>query len=72
MNLSSSQVLTMEYVPGIKITDVEALEKAGFDRKLLANRLGQSYLMQLCQHGRLMYWLLLLCMLYLYDIDSIY
>lgn len=51
MNLSSSRVLSMQYLPGIKISDVAAIEKAGLDRKLLSSRLAQSYLLQLCKHG---------------------
>ena len=34
-NHSSKNVLTMEYVPGIKITNVEALEAKGIDRQKL-------------------------------------
>lgn len=41
----------MEYVPGIKINDIERIEAAGIDRKLLAKRSAESYLMQLCRHG---------------------
>lgn len=48
---SSSRVLTMEYVPGIKINDFDAIERAGIDRKLLARRSAESYLTQLLRHG---------------------
>lgn len=41
----------MEYVPGIKINDIAAIEKAGIDRSLLAKRSAESYLSQLCRHG---------------------
>ena len=51
MNMSSSRVLTMQYLPGIKVTDVKAMERAGYDRKVLAKRLAESYLIQLCEHG---------------------
>lgn len=34
-DLSSKNVLTMEYLPGIKITDIESLEEKGIDRKAL-------------------------------------
>ncbi len=34
-DLSSKNVLTMEYVPGIKITNIESLEEKGIDRKAL-------------------------------------
>lgn len=50
-DLTSSRVLTMEYVPGIKINDYEAIENAGLDRKLLAQRSAESYLTQLLRHG---------------------
>jgi len=41
----------MEFVPGIKINDIEKIEKAGIDRKLLAKRSAEAYLTQLCRHG---------------------
>lgn len=50
-DLTSERVLTMEYVPGIKINDYEAIEKAGLDRKVLASRSAESYLTQLLRHG---------------------
>ena len=49
--LTTSKVLTMEYVSGIKINDYEAIEKAGIDRNLLAKRSAESYLSQLLRHG---------------------
>jgi predicted unusual protein kinase regulating ubiquinone biosynthesis (AarF/ABC1/UbiB family) len=51
MNMSTSRVLTMEYLPGIKVSDKEGLQRAGFSPPLLARRLAESYLLQLCQHG---------------------
>lgn len=50
-DLTSSRVLTMEYVPGIKINDYESIERAGLDRVLLAQRSAESYLTQLLRHG---------------------
>ena len=41
----------MEYVPGIKINDIEAIERAGINRELLAQRSAESYLTQICRHG---------------------
>lgn len=41
----------MEYVQGIKINDVDAIEKAGVDRALLATRTAECYLEQLIRHG---------------------
>lgn len=49
--LTTPRILTMEYVPGIKINDYEAIERAGIDRKLLAERSAESYLTQLLRHG---------------------
>ncbi|KAI0562550.1 Protein kinase-like protein [Gracilaria domingensis] len=49
--LTTEKVLTMEYVPGIKINDYDALERAGLDRRLLAERSAESYLTQLLRHG---------------------
>lgn len=48
---TSERVLTMEYVPGIKINDYAAIERAGIDRHLLARRSAESYLSQLLRHG---------------------
>lgn len=49
--LTSKHVLTTEYVPGIKISDYDAIEKAGLNRGLLAQRSTESYLTQLLRHG---------------------
>jgi predicted unusual protein kinase regulating ubiquinone biosynthesis (AarF/ABC1/UbiB family) len=48
---ASPQVLTLEYVPGIKISHYEALEAAGLDRKLLARLGAKAYLHQLLNNG---------------------
>ncbi len=48
---ASPQVLTLEYVPGIKISHYEALEAAGLDRKLLAKLGAKAYLHQLLNNG---------------------
>jgi predicted unusual protein kinase regulating ubiquinone biosynthesis (AarF/ABC1/UbiB family) len=48
---TSSRVLALEYVPGIKITQYEALEAAGLDRKILARYGAQAYLLQLLDNG---------------------
>lgn len=41
----------MEYLEGIKINDVAAIEKAGVDRSLLSTRTAECYLEQLIRHG---------------------
>ncbi|MBW4689445.1 MAG: AarF/ABC1/UbiB kinase family protein [Komarekiella atlantica HA4396-MV6] len=48
---TTSRVLTLEYVPGIKISQYEALEAAGLDRKVIARQGAQAYLLQLLNSG---------------------
>lgn len=48
---TSPRVLTLEYMPGIKISHYEALEAAGLDRKELANLGAKAYLHQLLNDG---------------------
>ncbi|MBD2298303.1 AarF/ABC1/UbiB kinase family protein [Nostoc sp. FACHB-87] len=48
---ASPRVLTLEYLPGIKISQYEALEAAGLDRKLIARQGAQAYLHQLLNNG---------------------
>jgi predicted unusual protein kinase regulating ubiquinone biosynthesis (AarF/ABC1/UbiB family) len=48
---TSPRVLTLEYLPGIKISHYEALEAAGIDRKLVAQLGAKAYLQQLLNDG---------------------
>lgn len=48
---TSPRVVTLEYLPGIKISHYEAIEAAGLDRKLLANLGAKAYLQQLLNDG---------------------
>ncbi len=48
---ASPRVLTLEYLPGIKISHYEALEAAGLDRKALACMGARAYLQQLLNDG---------------------
>jgi predicted unusual protein kinase regulating ubiquinone biosynthesis (AarF/ABC1/UbiB family) len=48
---ASPHVLTLQYLPGIKISHYEALEAAGLDRKLLAQLGAKAYLQQLLNDG---------------------
>ncbi|MGQ9836506.1 MAG: ABC1 kinase family protein [Cyanobacteriota bacterium] len=48
---TSQRILTLEYLPGIKISDYEALTAAGLDRKVLARLGAESYLRQLLKDG---------------------
>jgi predicted unusual protein kinase regulating ubiquinone biosynthesis (AarF/ABC1/UbiB family) len=47
----SPRVLTLEYLPGIKISHYEAIEAAGLDRKSLACLGARAYLQQLLNDG---------------------
>ncbi|PNY09600.1 ABC transporter-like protein, partial [Trifolium pratense] len=48
---TTPQILTMEYVPGIKINKIEALDQLGVDRKRLGRYAVESYLEQILSHG---------------------
>ncbi|PSS36723.1 Protein kinase-like domain protein [Actinidia chinensis var. chinensis] len=48
---TTPQVLTMEYVPGIKINRTQALDQLGVDRQRLSRYAVESYLEQILSHG---------------------
>ena len=48
---TTSRVLTLEYIDGIKISHISKLTDAGLDRKLIARRLAASYFKQIFNHG---------------------
>jgi predicted unusual protein kinase regulating ubiquinone biosynthesis (AarF/ABC1/UbiB family) len=48
---STGRVLTMEYVPGTKISDVEELDTRRLDRSALAETLQRSYLKMIIEDG---------------------
>lgn len=48
---TSPRVVTLEYLPGIKISHYEAIETAGLDRKTLAQLGAKAYLQQLLNYG---------------------
>lgn len=50
-NMTAQRVVTMEFVPGVKINNLEEIDRRGIDRKLLAKRSAEAYLTQLCRHG---------------------
>lgn len=50
-DLTSGRVLTIEWIDGIKISDVEALKSAGHDLPLLASRLVLAFLTQAISRG---------------------
>ena len=48
---STSKVLTMEFIEGIKINDLKKLQHAGLDRKIIARRLADAYMKQIFEFG---------------------
>lgn len=48
---TTPQILTMEYVPGIKINKIQALDQLGVDRQRLGRYAVESYLEQILSHG---------------------
>ncbi|MFM5983671.1 MAG: ABC1 kinase family protein [Sphaerospermopsis kisseleviana] len=48
---ATSRVITLEYVPGIKVSQYDALEAAGVDRRAIARYGAQAYLHQLLNNG---------------------
>ena len=48
---TSKHVLTLEYYPGIKITDIEKLEAIGIDREKLVARVHQVFFKMLLRHS---------------------
>lgn len=48
---TTSKVLTMEFINGIKISDFESLDKSGHDRKLIGDKLSRSYVKQVFEYG---------------------
>lgn len=50
-NATSQGVLTLEYIDGIKVSDLAALERAGLDRQLIARRGADAFLRMVLDHG---------------------
>jgi len=48
---TSDRILTMEYVEGIKVSELEVLDRSGYDRKLIARRGCEIILEQIFTHG---------------------
>jgi predicted unusual protein kinase regulating ubiquinone biosynthesis (AarF/ABC1/UbiB family) len=48
---STDRVLTMEYVDGTKINDIEAIDGMGIDREALVRRLEETYIDMIIEHG---------------------
>jgi ubiquinone biosynthesis protein len=48
---TANGVLTLEFIDGIKVSDMEAIERSGCDRKLIARRGADFFLRQVLVHG---------------------
>jgi ubiquinone biosynthesis protein len=48
---SAKGVLTLEYMEGIKVNNLYALDQAGFDRRLIARRGADAFLKMVLEHG---------------------
>jgi predicted unusual protein kinase regulating ubiquinone biosynthesis (AarF/ABC1/UbiB family) len=51
LEYTSRRVLTMEYIEGIKITDIAALERAGIDKREVAQRLVDHFCEMILRDG---------------------
>lgn len=49
--LTSPRAITLDYLPGTKITNVTALQSLGIDTAAVARRATEAYLMQILKHG---------------------
>lgn len=50
-DFTTRRVLTMQYLPGIKISDLEALDREGFNRTAVADRLARAVFKQVLEDG---------------------
>lgn len=50
-NATAKGVLTLEYIDGIKVSDLAALEAAGLNRQLIAQRGADAFLKMVLHHG---------------------
>lgn len=51
-DVSTNDVIVMEYVPAIKINDFKTIDKMRFDRGKIAEKLVESYIIQIVEHGK--------------------
>lgn len=50
-SVSSKSMLTMEYIHGIKVSEIEALRQSGMDLKLIAKRGADAFVTMVLEHG---------------------
>lgn len=50
-DFSTSDVITMEYVPAIKIDNTEEIKNLGFNKALIADKLIESFIVQIVDNG---------------------
>jgi len=48
---TTRRVLTMEFIPGIKVSEIEKLDQAGADKKVITQRGAELVLRQIFEHG---------------------
>jgi predicted unusual protein kinase regulating ubiquinone biosynthesis (AarF/ABC1/UbiB family) len=51
-NVSSNDVIVMEYLPAIKISDVTTLDRLKFNKQLIAEKLVECYIKQIVEYGK--------------------
>jgi predicted unusual protein kinase regulating ubiquinone biosynthesis (AarF/ABC1/UbiB family) len=51
-NVSSNDIIVMEYLPAIKINDIETLDKLNFDKSRIAEKLVECYIKQIVDYGK--------------------
>jgi predicted unusual protein kinase regulating ubiquinone biosynthesis (AarF/ABC1/UbiB family) len=50
--LSCNDIIVMEYLPSIKINDLDSINEMNFNKRKIANKLIESYLIQIIEHGK--------------------
>ena len=48
---TTEKILVMEYIGGIQVDDVKALEQAGYDREEIGRKLAENYVCQIVDHA---------------------